>query len=213
MLFENTILESCQASSRAEPWTSLSWLLSQDPSPVSALLQYVLRALEAPGLEHRGSCEIENEGRRSSVDLGWRCGLELELKIAPPPFHMSAALGLLTSDHSFWLKRIYQRMQEKPPFFLSSAIGEFCGSPSCHQFTTRAFIKEWCPRKCETWDPANTERNQICLEMTSHLPCHEMERQLLCMDFLILYKIFFCKKSRYFVKSKKAAWKVHRISC
>lgn len=185
MLFANTILETCQSSGRAEPSMSLSRFLPQDPSPAPALLPYLLRAAEAPGLEPPGSCEMEDEGTGSTIHLGWKYGMELELKKAAPPLHVAAVPSLLSSDHSFWLKRTYQRMQKRASFFLSSAIGEFCGSPSIPQFTTWAFIKGLCPCNCETWDPVNTERIKICLEMTNHLPCCEMQRQPLCMGFLI----------------------------
>lgn len=173
----------CQASGRAEPWMSLGWLLPQDPSPDGALLQYLLRAAEAPGLEPPGSCEMGDEGRRSTVYIPW-------LKVwhgagAGLPLHVAAVPSLLSLDHSFWPKRTYQRMQERASFFLSSAIGEFCGTPSLPRFTTWAFIKGLCPCNCETWDAANAEKNKICLEVTKHLPCHEMQRQPLCMGFLI----------------------------
>lgn len=76
-------------------------------------------------------------------------------------------------------------MQKRESYFLISATGEFSGSPSLPQFTTWAFIKGLYSSNCETQDPANTKRNKICLEVTNHLPCHEMQRQPLCMGFLI----------------------------
>lgn len=70
MLFANTILESWQASSRAEPCMSLGWFLPQDPSPTPALPQDLLRAVEASGLEHPRNCEMGDKGKTSTVYLG-----------------------------------------------------------------------------------------------------------------------------------------------
>lgn len=62
--------------------------------------------------------------------------------------------------------------------FLSCAKGEYV-DPFLSLISQHGFSN------CETWEPANTERNKCCMEMTNCLPCCEIQRQPLCMGILI----------------------------
>lgn len=163
MLFTSTNL-SCQTSGRAEPQISLDLLLPQDLSLLLPCWNICW------GFRAEAMWELwDGAWRDKEHSSPWRKVMAQGWSWNSWPMTASVCCAqFLCSNNYFWLRRTYQRMQ------LSSAVGDLCEFPSPPSGHNVGFHKRSMSFNCETWDPANAQRNKISLETTNRLPYHEV---------------------------------------